>query len=299
MYALELNNLVRYYGKNKVLDGLCIKVPKGKIYGFLGRNGAGKTTTIRIALGLIRHHGGKITVDGKDMPHPSSHVLSHIGSIVEFPNFYPNLDGFDNMKVFQWLYGIDDANAINHVLKTVGLSDAGHKKTGSYSLGMKQRLGLARALLNDPDILVLDEPTNGLDPSGIRDMRKILRSLSADHGKTIFFSSHILSEIEQIVDMIGIIKDGKTVEEVEIQELRKKCTAGLAVKVSDPDQAVVLLKQRMDIDCTYNAEEDVVTIKQSIDAGEINRFLNNQGFMVSMLRNTSQSLEEYFLSVTA
>lgn len=299
MYAFELNDLVRYYGKNKVLDGLCIKVPKGKIYGFLGRNGAGKTTTIRIILGLIRHHGGHIAVNGQELSRSSVPALRHIGSIVEFPNFYPNLDGFENLRVFQLLYGTDDAEAIRHALNTVGLSDAGRKKTGSYSLGMKQRLGLARALLNDPDILVLDEPTNGLDPSGIRDMRKMLKSLSTEHGKTIFFSSHILSEIEQIVDMVGIIKDGKTEEEIEIEKLREKCADGLNMKVSNPDRAALLLKQSMNMDCTYDAEEDIVIIRQNVDAGMVNKFLNDRGFVVSMLKKSSQSLEEYFLNITA
>ena len=299
MYAIELDGIDRYYGKHKVLDGLSIHVPEGKIYGFLRRNGAGKTTTIRIILGLIRRHGGRIRIYGRELSQTSASALRKIGSIVEFPNFYPNLDGKENLRVFQWLYGIDDAQAIQNVLNTVGLSDVGNKKTGAYSMGMKQRLGLARALLNDPDILVLDEPTNGLDPSGIKEMRNMLKSLSADHRKTIFFSSHILSEIEQIVDVVGIIKNGKTVVETEIQELRERCAAGLVLRVSDPERAIGLLGQSMGADAVYDAETDTVAIRKNVDAGAVNRFLNAQGLTVSMLNQASQSLEDYFLNITA
>lgn len=299
MNILELENIVRYYGRNKVLDGLCVHVPQGKIYGFLGRNGAGKTTTIRIILGLIQYHGGKVSVNGSPFSASNRSALGKIGSIVEFPGFYPNLNGHDNLKVFQWLLGQDDRHSIEHLLEVVGLSDAGNKKVGAYSLGMKQRLGLARALLNDPNILILDEPINGLDPAGIREMRKMLRSLSTEHGKTIFLSSHILSEIEQIVDMVGIIKNGKMIEEVSITALREKCRKGWIIQVSNPAHAAVFLHDQMDLLCTVDPEKSILRIEQDVDSGRLNQALVENGFTVSMLSKSSQGIEDYFLNITA
>ena len=170
---------------------------------------------------------------------------------------------------------------------------------GAYSLGMKQRLGLARALLNDPDILILDEPINGLDPSGILDMRKMLRSLSADYGKTIFLSSHILSEIEQIVDTVGIISDGRTVEETGIAALREKCRRGLRITVSDPAKAAHLLKEHMHVPSTVDEDTNLLTIEKEINAASANALLVTHGHRVSTLSESSQSLEDYFLAATA
>lgn len=299
MYILELENIERHFGKTKALDRLCIHVPKGRIYGFLGRNGAGKTTTIKIILGLIKYHGGNIKINEEEISGVNTIALGRVGSIVEFPGFYPNLNAHDNLKVFQWLYGCYDKDKINKILGIVGLSDEQTKRVGQYSLGMKQRLGVARALLNDPDILILDEPINGLDPSGIREMRTLLKSLSQEHGKTIFLSSHILSEIEQIVDMIGIIKNGKTVEEISINALKEKCKQSLRIKTSDPVSAVQMLKNIKKIQSVYYADEGTIVIEQNADAGEINKFLVENSFTVSMLESYSLSLEDYFLNITA
>lgn len=297
MNILEIKDLNQYYGKQKVLDGLCVNVPKGKIYGFIGRNGAGKTTTIRIILGLIRFRSGSIHVNGNLLSRANPGALGRIGSIIEFPGFYPNLSGFDNLKVFQQLHGSFDRYTIEQKLALVGLSDVLTKKVKNYSLGMRQRLGLARALLNDPEILILDEPNNGLDPSGMREMRELLKSLSADKGITIFLSSHILSEIEQIVDVVGIIKDGKTVEEISIQALREKCSQHLKIKVSNPNQAAELVMNTMHIECK-NDVNDFLWIEEKVNPADVNRLLIENGYEVYALENSSQTLEDYFLSMT-
>lgn len=297
MNILEIKNLDQYYGKHKVLDGLNVNVPKGKIYGFIGRNGAGKTTTIRIILGLIRFHQGSIIVNGNLFSRANPTALGRIGSIIEFPGFYPNLSGFDNLKVFQQLRGHFDRDAIVQKIDLVGLSEAHSKKVKNYSLGMRQRLGLARALLNDPEILILDEPNNGLDPSGIREMRELLKSLSVERGITIFLSSHILSEVEQIVDFVGIIKEGKTIEEISIQALREKCTQSLKIKVSNPKNAADLIMKTMNIKCK-NDVNDMLWIEERVNSAGVNRLLIENGYEVSVLENSSQTLEDYFLSMT-
>jgi bacitracin transport system ATP-binding protein len=297
MNILEIKDLYQHYGKHKVLDGLNVNVPKGKIYGFIGRNGAGKTTTIRIILGLLRFRSGSIFVKGNLLSRANSGALGRIGCIIEFPGFYPNLSGFDNLKVFQQLHGDFNRGLIEEKLELVGLSGVYAKKVKDYSLGMRQRLGLARALLNDPEILILDEPNNGLDPSGIHEMRVLLKSLSTDRGITIFLSSHILSEIEQIVDIVGIIKDGKMIEEISIQALREKCSQCLKIKVSNPKQAAELLLKIMNIKCKFDIS-DVLCIEEKVNPAAANRLLIENGYEVSALENASQTLEDYFLNMT-
>lgn len=295
MGFLELENVTRSYGRTKVLDGLSLRVPRGRIYGFLGRNGAGKTTTIRIILGLIRGGGGEVRIDGKRM---DASGLGRIGSIVEFPGFYPNLDGADNLKAFQWLRGTPDPRIAARVLDQVGLAEAGRKKVGAYSLGMKQRLGIARALLHDPDLLILDEPTNGLDPSGMKDVRTLLASLARERGKTVFLSSHNLPEVEQIVDVVGILKDGRMAEEIPIEALRGKCRLGTAIRPSDPQGAARLLRERMGVRCAVE-EGGILMVRDRVDAAAANRLLVENGIQVSLLQEAARSLEDYFLGLTA
>jgi len=246
---------------------------------------------------LISFRRGSIFVNGNRLSRSNPGALGRIGSIIEFPGFYPNLSGFDNLKIFQQLHGRFDRNNIEQKLELVGLSEVLAKKVKDYSLGMRQRLGLARALLNDPEILILDEPNNGLDPSGIREMRQLLKSLSADREITIFLSSHILSEIEQIVDVVGIIKDGKIVEEITIQALREKCFQRLKIKVSNPDQAAEILFNVMHIECKSDVN-DILWIEERVNPAVINRLLIENGYEVSALENSSQTLEDYFLNMT-
>lgn len=298
MNAIELENIEHSYGKQKVLDNLSIHVPQGKIYGFLGPNGAGKTTTIRIILGLINHKKGRLWINGRVIEKFHHSARGHIGCIVEFPGFYPNLSGPDNLRAFQSLYGVKDSGRIGEVLKMTGLLEAGSKKVSAYSLGMKQRLGMARALLSDPNLLILDEPANGLDPAGIREMRQLFRYLSLEHGKTIFLSSHILSEIEQIVDNIGILKLGRMIEEISIGDLRRKCARGLQVRVANPGRVRDWLRQHSQIDCQLEPEGKYLIFQDHIDPASLNHLLVQNNFSVSLLSPLAQNIEEYFLNVT-
>jgi ABC-type multidrug transport system ATPase subunit len=294
MVALEMREVYRRYGDRQVLNGLSLCVPEGKIYGCLGRNGVGKTTAIRIMLGLIRRDGGEVYIGGQPLAQGGASPLRRIGSIVEFPGFYPNLSGRDNLRLFQMLLKAEGEKEIDRVLEITNLTKAGNKRVKGYSLGMKQRLGLARALLGDPDLLILDEPINGLDPSGMRVVRELLRTLSRQQGKSIFLSSHILSEVEQVVDSVGIMRDGKIIEELEIDELRRKCRQGLRVVADDIRRAAEVLVSR-DIACTVQNDGLLV---ESDDPIRVNRLLVEQGLGVSLLAEKARTLEDYFLDMT-
>ncbi|MBU3177958.1 ABC transporter ATP-binding protein [Clostridium estertheticum] len=220
-YVLKINNLSKKHKNIKVVDNINLNVKEGTIYGFLGPNGAGKSTTIRMILGLIKATSGTVKLFGDDIQENRMKILKRIGAIVESPSYYGHLSAYDNLKIWAELKGVN-SNKIVEVLKLLNLSEAKNKKINNFSLGMKQRLGIAQALIGDPDFLILDEPTNGLDPMGIREIRNLLISLSKDHNKTIFISSHILSEMELIVDDVGIINKGKLLYEGSLSKLKSE-----------------------------------------------------------------------------
>jgi len=290
---IEVRGLVKSYNRNTVLNGVNITVPQNKIYGFLGRNGAGKTTTLKAILGLITYQQGTITVNGKSVTKTNNLALNNVGCLIEFPGFYPNLSGIDNLRIFGTL--LNKPFYLEDVLETVGLLQDMNKKVSAYSLGMKQRLGIARALLGDPDTLLLDEPINGLDPAGIRDMRQLLKTLSVEHGKTILLSSHILSEIEQIVDFIGILKDGTIIVEEPISETRKRCIQKGFIKTSDNHRAIKIIEGVFGIKGI--AINEKIEIKGDVDFGLLNKGLVESGIIVSELSQKSESLEDYFLKI--
>ncbi|APC39864.1 ABC transporter ATP-binding protein [Clostridium estertheticum] len=220
-YVLKIDNLSKKYKNIKVVDNINLNVKEGTIYGFLGPNGAGKSTTIRMILGLIKATSGTVKLFGDDIQENRIKILKRIGAIVESPSYYGHLSAYDNLKIWAELKGVN-SNKIVEVLKLLNLSEAKNKKINNFSLGMKQRLGIAQALIGDPDFLILDEPTNGLDPMGIREIRNLLISLAKDHNKTIFISSHILSEMELIVDDVGIINKGKLLYEGSLSKLKSE-----------------------------------------------------------------------------
>lgn len=234
---IKTTNLTKVYGKQKSVDNLNITVNEGDIYGFLGRNGAGKTTTIRMLLGLIKPTHGKIEIFGEDLHTNKKDILKRIGSIVEVPGFYGNLTAKENLEINARIVGIHKKNAIEEALEIVGLENETKKLVGKYSLGMKQRLGIARSLLHYPELLILDEPTNGLDPIGIKEMRRLIKTLAEERKITLLISSHILSEIEQLVDHLGIIHEGKLLEETEFDTLRKRNRKFLEFQVSNDNKS--------------------------------------------------------------
>jgi lantibiotic transport system ATP-binding protein len=292
-HAIETHDLTRRFGARTVLHALNLRVPEGGIYGFLGPNGAGKTTTIRLLLGLIRPDGGRVEVFGEPFKHD---LLGRIGSLVETPSLYAHLTGRENLEVTRRQLGATRAS-IDRALGIVRLSSDAERLVREYSLGMKQRLGLALALLNAPDLLILDEPTNGLDPAGIHEMRDLLRRLPGEHGVTVFLSSHLLNEVEQIVDSVGIIRAGRIVFQGPLDELRQRQQSRLRIGVPRGREALVSL-HGWGFDAHLDGPTFLRVGGHSLDANKINRLLVENGHDVFHVSLEQESLEEIFLALT-
>lgn len=288
---IKTTNLTKVYGNQKSVDNLNINVQQGEIYGFIGRNGAGKTTTIRMLLSLIKPTSGTIEIFGENLFQNQKDILSRIGSIVEVPGFYENLNLLINAKII----GVHKKNAIEEALEIVGLQHETKKLVGKYSLGMKQRLGIARALLHYPELLILDEPTNGLDPIGIKEIRKLIHSLAQERNITILISSHILAEIEQLGDRIGIIHEGKLLEEFSLDTLRKANRKYIEFQVNNDDKAVMLLENHLQIfDYEVHDEGNIRIYSHFGQQGYINRTFVLNDIEVLKMMISEDRLEDYF-----
>lgn len=302
--VLEIENLTRRYAGVPAVDGLSLSVARGEVYGLLGMNGAGKTTTLRMVLGLARPDRGTVGLFGElcfdgSVRRRNLASLSRVGSMIEFPGFYENLTARENLEIFASLSGVHKRDAIDEALATAGLADDRNKKTAHYSLGMKQRLGIARAILNHPELIILDEPTNGLDPAGIRDIRKLLSELAHERGVAVFMSSHILSEVEQIADRIGIVHEGRLLEEISMGELRGRNRTYADFAVSDDNRGAMLLERELGITDFDVPETGTIRVYSPLDRNaEINRMLVLQGIGVSRISVGSTGLEDYFFSLT-
>ena len=298
--ALATRAIRKSYGSRLALDGLDLSVPTGVVYGFLGPNGAGKTTTMRLLTGLIHADGGSIEMLGRPFGRGDRHRLFEVGALVETPSFYPYLSGRENLRALAAAGPATPKGRIDEVLELVGLSDRAGDKTSRYSLGMKQRLGIAGALLSDPKLLLLDEPANGLDPAGIVAMRETLRHF-ASTGKTVFVSSHLLAEVQQLADVVGIIAAGKLVREGTMRELL--ATEGVVrVRVAPAEvQAAGSILAGMTAPDHVSAsasEPGWLTVQIPQDrAAEINRTLGQAGIYASGLE-AGNDLEELFLALT-
>jgi len=295
--AIHIENLSFGYTKSElVIDNLNLNVPQGAVYGFLGANGAGKTTTLKMILGLIKSYKGKISIHGKDIKTHYPEYLAEVGSLIENPSFYGHLSATDNLKIWSRYFNCD-ANRIPEVLKLVDLQNAAKKKTQHFSTGMKQRLGLATALLHDPGLLILDEPTNGLDPMGIIELRSVLSRLNSE-GKTLILSSHILSEVEKIVSHLGILKDGSLVFEGTIDELHSKKEKNLeiTIEVNDSDRAMQFILH------DHKSVNSDNTISVHIeDKNQIPTLINNlssNGIKIYEIKQHTKDLEAMFLSIS-
>lgn len=292
-YAIETRDLTRRFGKRTAVHSLGLQVRKGSIYGFLGPNGAGKTTTIRLLLGLIRPDAGSIRVFGEQFEHA---LLARIGSLVELPSVYSHLTGRENLEVTRRQVG-GTRGSIDRALAIVKLSGDADRLLREYSLGMKQRLGLALALLNSPDLLILDEPTNGLDPAGIHEMRELLRRMPGEHGVTVFLSSHLLSEVEQMAEFVGIIHEGLLVFQGPLAELRRRQASRIRIGVHRTEKALAIL-QASGV-AAYSGEPGFIRVDgQGQDSHTINRLLMENGCELFHLSYEQESLEEIFLSLT-
>jgi len=298
-YVIETRKLTKTYATNTVVDGVDLHLKRGRIYGLLGRNGSGKTTIMKMVLGIVSISSGEVRLFGNPLKNNQNKLYPRIGSIVEIPGFYPHLTATENLKIFARLRGTVKQNAVKDVLQIVGLPYEDKKTFSSYSLGMKQRLGIANALLNDPELLILDEPTNGLDPIGIAEIRALFRSLCEEQGKTILLSSHILSEITLMADDIGIIHEGKLLEENTMTELENKNKRYIHVCVTAPETAAHVLERGLSItNYTVEADNSIRIYETGIDLVALNKALVAADTGVSTIGVCNDNLEDYFKKIT-
>ena len=299
--AIETIELVKEFGSQQAVAGISLSVPRGSVFGFLGPNGSGKTTTIRMLLGLAEMSSGDIKLLGNSIPKELDTALPKVGALVEGPAFYPYMSGRNNLMRMDAADRNSDsktrAKRVDAALERVGLTNAAKKKVHAYSLGMKQRLGLANALLKPRDLLILDEPTNGLDPQGTREVRNLIRSLAAE-GITIFLSSHLLSEIEQLCSHVAVMTAGNIVAQGSLAELRSHGESRLVLEVDQVDQAVDLLKDNGVSKIKITGHRLVAPAKADTDVAKLNEILVKKKIRVSEIRIEHPSLEEYFVELT-
>ena len=297
MNIIETHDLCKQYGNALRVAHLDLDVPEGSVYGFLGPNGAGKSTTLKMILGLVRPTAGDIRVLGKKMDGGNRlAVLRQVGSLIESPSYYGHLTGEENLRIVQTLRGVPEKN-IREVLQIVRLDGQRGKKVAHYSLGMKQRLGLATALLGYPKLLILDEPTNGLDPAGIQEMRELICSLPERFGMTVIVSSHLLSEIDQIADVVGIIREGELVFQDRLSVLHARSRHELLLRTTDNQAAAALLASQ---GLPYRQEGNYLTLSMLKDpqAARLSRLLCQNGLDLIRMEERQTSLEDIFLELT-
>lgn len=295
-YIINTNKLTKKFGSSRVVNHVDLKVKKGEIYGFLGPNGAGKTTTIRMLLGLSRPTKGSIEIFGKDIRKEKLAILKKVGSLVEYPSYYGHLTAYENLEAVRLLLGVPKSR-IDEVLSIVRLTKDAKRPVKGFSLGMKQRLGIATALLGNPELLILDEPTNGLDPSGIIEIRELIKSMPKEHGITIVISSHLLSEIDQMATQVGIISKGQLIFQDSITKLRERAASKIKFTVNDAESAwKTLLSQGYTTEFTQNniyledgSDQKVAKVSQS---------LVQNNYAIYRIEEEKKSLEEIFLELT-
>lgn len=298
-YVLRTQQLCKQYQGKAAVKNVNMNIKAGDIYGFLGQNGAGKTTTMRMVMGLIKPTSGSVELFGANVSDDRSQAFERIGSIIEYPGFYPNLSGGENLEIHRRFMGMGNRECIEEALKTVGLLEAKNQRVKSYSLGMKQRLGLARALLHHPELLILDEPTNGLDPAGIKEIRQLFLSLSKQRGITFLISSHLLGEIEQIATKIGIIHHGSLIEELDSEALQMKTRNCLEIHVADEKRAAFVIEQELGTKDYRILDNGILRLYKYLDQPEkVNSCLLSNNVGVRAIALSGDSLEDYFLKLT-
>lgn len=298
-YILQANQITKTIGGKKLVNNIDLHVKAGEIYGFLGPNGAGKTTMMKMITNLWKPTEGNIEIFGEVLTPKSYGVLKRMGSIIEFPTFYEHMTGRENLQLHCKYMGYSKANSIENALKLLDMTDAADKQVKSYSLGMKERLGIARAILCEPELLILDEPTNGLDPAGIRQIRNLLKMLCKEHGITIMISSHILSEIESIADTIGIIHHGTMMKEISMQDIEAENQNYIDLTVANSQKAVSVLSDKLGL---ANFKTDDAGNFRIYDQGAtpqaVARALVLNDVDIIAIGKHLETLEDYFLKLT-
>lgn len=294
--VLKTNDLSKKYKETLAVDKVNMTIKKGQIYGFIGQNGAGKTTIIRLVTGLAHKTGGEIELFGKS--DKLDEARTNIGSLVESPAFYGNMTARENLEISRLVRGISNKDSVDKALEIVNLNDTGKKKVKNFSLGMRQRLGIANAILGNPKFLILDEPINGLDPMSIVEIRELIKKLNKELDTTILISSHILGELAELATNYGIISHGKLIQELTSKELNEKCKQYIELVVDDSKKATVLLEEKLGIEKYEVINDSMIKIYDHLDnTGKINTLLSVNGVEVKKILSKGQNLEEYFVSV--
>lgn len=294
---LKTYNITKKYGNQVAINNVNMTIKKGEIYGFIGQNGAGKTTLIRLITGLIHKTGGEIELLGATGEAELNKSRTMIGSLIETPSFYTNMTARENLEVSRLVRNIPGKKCIDEVLELVGLKDIEKKKVKNFSLGMRQRLGIANALMGNPKLLILDEPINGLDPMGIVEIRELLKKINKEKDMTILISSHILSELSELATTYGIISNGKLIEEITAEQLAEKCRQYIDLKVDDTSRAVTLLERELGISDYEVLEDKKIKVFSNLEnVGEVNSILSKSGVIVQSISIKGENLEEYFMN---
>lgn len=299
-YILQTSHLSKTIDGKRLVTDVNIHVKKGEVYGFLGPNGAGKTTVMKMLTNLWKPTSGTAWLFGKVLEKNSYEVLKRMGSIIEFPTFYDHMSGKDNLQLHCEYMGYYNKGSVEEALGMLGLSDAADKPAGSYSLGMKQRLGIARAILCKPELVILDEPTNGLDPTGMKQIRDLFRMLCTEYGMTLMISSHLLPEIESIADTVGIIHHGKMMKEISMKEIAETNTAYIELAVEDTKKAAYVLAEKMQLSNFKIVNDSQIRIyEQGVTTQKISRELMANNVEIASISQHTENLEDYFLKITS
>lgn len=298
-YILQTDHLTKAIGGKELVSDVNIHLKKGEIYAFLGPNGAGKTTVIKMLTNLWKPTEGNIELFGENLTEDSYEVLKRVGSIIEFPVFYEHMSGRENLRLHCEYMGYYEPGCVEKALEMLGLSQGADKPVKKYSLGMKQRLGIARAVLSRPELLILDEPTNGLDPAGMKQIRELFQMLCREYGITLMISTHILSEIESIADRVGVISHGKLIEEISMDEIKERNMAYIELSVEDVKKTAYILTEQLGLNNFRIMDEHNIRIYDGqAAAGEITKALALSGVEVNGIGKKTETLENYFLKMT-
>lgn len=299
-YIIQTNHLTKTIGGKEIVSDVSLHVKKGEIYGFLGPNGAGKTSIMKMLTNLWKPTSGNVELFGETLTPKSYEVLKRMGSMIEFPVFYEHMTGYENLRIHCEYMGYYQHDSIENALDMLELTDAAGKQVRNYSLGMKERLGIARAILCRPELLILDEPTNGLDPAGMKQLRSLFKKLSVEYGITIMISSHILSEIESIADTIGVIAHGRMMQEIGMKEVEQMSLAYLELFVSDVKRAAFVLSEKSGLTNFKIMENGEIRIyDMSVSTQELSKTLIMNNVEVTALGRKAETLEDYFLKLTS
>ncbi|MED0667485.1 ABC transporter ATP-binding protein [Bacillus badius] len=297
-YIIQTRQLSKVYKGKEAVSNVNLHVKKGEIYGFLGPNGAGKTTVMKMLMDLVKPTAGEILLFGEEVHSTPHEKLKRIGSLIEYPVFYDHLTARENLELHCEYMGYYKNGAVQSALDLVRLSVGEKKPVKEFSLGMKQRLGIARAMITKPELLILDEPINGLDPVGIKEMRDLFHMLSEEYGITLFISSHILAEIEQIADTIGVIRDGRLLQEVSLESIHQGTTEYMEVKVDDVKKAGYVLEHQLALKNYKIIDESRIRVYEAADSqAEISKALIMSDVLVKEISQKSHSLEDYFMDI--